>query len=62
MRIAVQAFQFVGHSGTLLFRVGGAEAVDKYLECGSAGAQFQVTWDGTNYIVTDEGGTLNVEV
>jgi len=54
LRVAPKATENIRYSA-------GALAVNKYLECGSDEATFRVTWDGTEFLVDQENGTLNAE-
>jgi hypothetical protein len=62
MRVANQSLRIEPHSGASFFRASGTtEAADKYLELGSTGALITIMWDGTNWLLLDERGTINVE-
>jgi len=54
LRVAPKATENIRYSA-------GALAVNKYLECGSDEATFRIIWDGTEFLVDQENGTLNAE-
>jgi len=60
MRVAAQALRVDPQSGDALF-YNGAQTAGKYIELQSDGAIIEVTWDGTNWLVTPINGTLAME-
>lgn len=62
LRVANQTLRIEPSTGAAFFRASGTvETADKYLELASTGALITVLWDGTNWLVLSERGTINVE-
>lgn len=62
MRIAAHAFRIKPSAGKSFRRLDGTlETADKYLELGSTGASIEVVYDGTEYVILRESGTITVE-
>lgn len=61
-RIEAQAFRIKPSTGKSFRRLNGTlETADKYLELASVGATILVVYDGTEYQVLSEAGTITVE-